>query len=67
MNGKDFIRKVRKLGRQQGVAVHVTEQGKGSHKTLYYGDTFTRVKQGEINTGLLKAMCDQLGIDKEDL
>jgi len=67
MKGKEFIKKVKKLGRKNGIEVIVTEQGKGSHKTLFYGEQFTRVKQSELGEGLLSAMCSQIGIKKEDL
>ncbi|MGH7088856.1 MAG: hypothetical protein ACREFQ_08145 [Stellaceae bacterium] len=43
--------------------------GKGSHGTLYYGNRKTTVKdrKKEIRMGLLGAMIDQLGLDKDDL
>lgn len=43
--------------------------GKGSHGRLYYGERFTTLKdrRKEIGPGLLKAMLDQLGIDKDSL
>jgi len=68
LNGKEFIRKVRRLARKSGVLVHLDRfQGKGSHQTLYYGNRRTTVKSGEIGIGLLNAMCKQLGIRPEDL
>lgn len=68
IDGKEFIKKVKKLAKHNGIDITVTEQGKGSHKTLFYGTTFTRVKMsGEIGPGLLNAMCKQIGIKKEDL
>lgn len=68
MNGDEFIRKLRKLAKAEGVDFEVvTKKGKGSHKTVYYGDEKTTVKHGEIKKGLLKGMCNQIGIDKEDL
>jgi len=68
VNGKEFIRKVRKLARQTGAQVQLDRaQGKGSHQTLAYGARRTTVKSGEIGIGLLHAMCKQLGIDPKDL
>lgn len=67
MKGSEFIRMVRKLGRQYGVAVRlVEERGKGSHATLYYGERFTIVKdrKKEIGPGLAAAMMKQLGINR---
>ena len=61
----EFIRKVRKLGRQRGVRVaFVPERGKGSHGTLYYGDKLTIVRnlKDELKTGTLHAMLAQLGL-----
>lgn len=68
MNGRQFIRAVVKLGRKSGIAVRlVSHRGKGGHQTLYYGGALTVVKTGEIGTGLLHAMCKQLGIDPKEL
>ena len=70
MTGREFISRVRKLGRKSGITVSVdSERGKGSHVTLYYGSRFTVVKdrKKEIRIGLLRAMCSQLEIDPSDL
>ncbi len=70
MNGHEFERKLKKLGRLRGVEVSIDAgHGKGSHGRLYYGDRFTTLKdrKKEIGPGLLKAMLDQLGLDKTSL
>ncbi len=70
MTGEEFIRKVRKLGRKRGVDVWVdTKRGKGSHVMLYYGSRRTVVcsTSRDLGAGLLRAMCDQIGIDIRDL
>lgn len=67
MNGKDFKRAVRELAKRNGVSFREDNRGKGSHERVYYGDKFTTVKHGEIGSGLLSAMCRQLGIDKREL
>jgi mRNA interferase HicA len=70
MNGSEFERRIRKLGRRRGVPVSFdSDHGKGSHGRLYYGERFTTLKdrRKEIGPGLLKAMLDQLGLTKEDL
>ncbi|HEX9869278.1 MAG TPA: type II toxin-antitoxin system HicA family toxin [Candidatus Tectomicrobia bacterium] len=70
MKGNEFIRKVRKLGRQRGGRVaFVAERGKGSHGTLYYGDKLTVVRnpKDELKTGTLHAMLAQLGLTLTDL
>jgi mRNA interferase HicA len=68
MKGREFIRRVRKLGRKQGIAVRLDRtRGKGSHGTLYYGVRLTVVAAGEIPIGTLRAMCRQIGIDPKDL
>jgi mRNA interferase HicA len=42
MNGHEFERKIRRLGRVCGVAVSFDASGgKGSHGRLYYGERFT--------------------------
>ena len=70
MTGNEFIRKVRALGRSNGVPVRLdASRGKGSHQTLYYGSTFTVVRnpKDELRTGTFHAMCSQLGIKASDL
>ncbi len=67
MNGKEFIQRVKKLGRARGIAVLIDKaHGKGSHQTLFYGSGRTTVKHGEIGKGLLYDMLKQLGIDKRE-
>lgn len=69
MTGDQFLRKVRRLSRETGMAVRLdTKQGKGSHGTLWYGDRRTVMKdrKKEIGAGLLRAMLDQLGIDPKE-
>jgi len=70
MTGSEFIRKVKVLGKARGVAVTLNaSRGKGSHQTLYYGKTFTIVRnpKDELKTGTFHAMCTQLGIRPGDL
>ena len=70
MTGNEFIRKVKKLGRKNGVAVQfVARRGKGSHGTLFYAARFTIVRnpKTELKTGTLHAMLDQLGLRLEEL
>lgn len=64
MDGKEFVGRVRKLGRAKGIVVSLDKaHGKGSHQTLFFGSARTIVKHGEIGKGLLHAMLKQLGID----
>jgi mRNA interferase HicA len=70
MDGHEFERKIKRIGRQRGVAVSFDPgRGKGSHGRLYYGSRFTTLKdrKKEIGPGLLKAMLDQLALSKDDL
>jgi|TARA_B100000315_G_scaffold173968_1_gene162436 hypothetical protein len=69
VNGKEFEKRVRRLGQQNGMDVRFDQHGKGSHGRLYYGECFTTLKdrRKEIGTGLLKAMCSQLGISPDEL
>ena len=70
MTGNEFVRRVRRLGRERDVAVRFdTRPGKGSHGRLHYGNRFTTVKdrRKEISAGLLSAMLRQLGLNREDL
>jgi mRNA interferase HicA len=70
VNGHEFERKIKKIGRNRGVPVLFDAgRGKGSHGRLYYGDRFTTLKhrRKEIGPGLLKAMLEQLGLARSDL
>ena len=70
MKGRDFIDRVRDIGRDRGVSVQIdAARGRGSHVTLYYGRRFTIVKdrRKEIAPGLLSAMIRQLGLSRDDL
>lgn len=70
MTGNEFIRKVKRLGKERGVTVQfVARRGKGSHGTLFYGTQFTIVRnpKDELKTGTLHAMLTQLGLKSEEL
>jgi len=70
MTGREFIRRVRRLGRRSGVKVaFVAERGKGSHGTLYYGGRLTilRNPSDDLKTGTLHAMLNELGLKLSDL
>jgi mRNA interferase HicA len=70
MNGSEFLRKLRRLGRRRGMEVQLVEfHGKGSHARVYFGSRFTAIKdrKKELPKGLLTAMCRQLGVDPKDL
>ena len=70
VKGNEFLRKVQNLARRNHVpCVFAPARGKGSHGVLYFGSAFTVVKdrKKEIGTGLLHAMCKDLGIDPREL
>ena len=70
MKGSEFIQRVQRLGKARGVSVRlVTERGKGSHATLYFGTRFTIVKdrKKEIGPGLLRKMLADLKLARSDL
>jgi len=70
MDGREFISRIRQLGRERGVEVRFEPRhGKGSHGRLWYGNRFTTIKdtRKEIGKGLLSAMVKQLGLGPRDL
>ena len=70
MNAREFAQRVNKLARKNGWSCDVRwDEGVGSHGTLYVGDRKTTIKapNKEIGKGLLKRMCDELGIDPSDI
>ncbi|MHB8570838.1 MAG: hypothetical protein ACYC97_11655 [Metallibacterium sp.] len=59
LTGREFIRKVKALGKDRGLPVRLdTSRGKGSHQT-YFGSVFTVVRNPkvELKTGTFHAMC----------
>ena len=70
MKGNEFVKKIRKLAKANGIEAWVDKKrGKGSHVTLYYGDKFTIVRnpKDELKTGTFKAMLKQLGIKEDEI
>lgn len=70
MKGGEFLKKPKKLGKNKGIAVEfAAERGKGSHGTVYFGNRKATLKdrKQEIGKGLLRKMCEQLGIDPNEL
>lgn len=70
VDGNEFLKRLRRLGKHNGVAVrHDGKPGKGSHGRVYYGAKFTTIKdlKKEIGAGLLSKMLDHLGLTKDDL
>ena len=70
MKGREFIKRVRKYGKQNGIKVEwMAERGKGSHGTLALGNHYTIVRnpKDELKTGTFNAMLKQLGLKKEDI
>ena len=69
MKGSEFLRRLKKLGKEKGIKVKlIEERGKGSHCTLEYGDHFTIIRnlKDELKTGTYNAMLKQLGISKKE-
>jgi mRNA interferase HicA len=57
IKGAGFIRMIKKLGRRNGIEVqYLSQRGKGSHGTLFYGSAFSIVRnpKGELKKGTLK-------------
>ncbi len=63
------MRKVKKLARRKGLLVRLeAKRGKGSHSTLFYGSSFTIVKdrKKEIGPGLLNNLLTDLDISRDE-
>jgi mRNA interferase HicA len=66
----EFLRRIHDLARRKNMRyAFVPAKGKGSHGTLYFGSASTTVKDRtkELGSGLLRAMCRDLGIDPREL
>ena len=44
MNGREFLKRLRRLGKNGGTVRHDGKPGKGSHGRVYYGTAFTTIK-----------------------
>ncbi len=70
VKGAEFVRRIRKLGRQRGIQVEwKAERGKGSHGLLYFGERLTTVRnlKDEVDRGAFHGMLKQLGLEARDL
>ena len=70
MTDDEFVRRVRKMGRERGIQVRFEpRKAKGSHGRLYLGDRFATVKnrRKEISLGLLTAMLRHLRLSREHI
>ncbi len=70
VRGSEFLRKLRVLARRNGVELRFeAARGKGSHGTVFFGAASTVLKdrRKELGIGLLRAMCNDLGIRPQDL
>lgn len=68
MRGDEFLRRVRRIAREQGWTCEWhPEQGKGSHGTLYVNGKLTVLRhvRDELKSGTLRAMLRQLEISTE--
>jgi len=69
VTGNDFIKKIKAIAKNNGVASHMDKKrGKGSHVLLYYGNKKTTLRnpKDELKKGTLHAMIKQLGLDSND-
>lgn len=70
MKGSEFLRKLRRLARQRQQAVlYDAAVGKGSHSRVWLGAKSTILKdpKKELGIGLIRSMCEDLGIDLNNL
>ena len=60
MNGREFINRIKKHGKLNGIEVRLEQQrGKGSQFTI------VKDRKKEIGKGLYNAMLKQLGIEEQ--
>lgn len=68
MNGREFIRSVRRYARRRGLDFDYSpSRGKGSHSEVRVGPSRTTVPHGEIPAGTLASMLRDLHIDRREL
>ncbi len=67
MNGREFIRRVRRYARSTKQDFRLdTRRGKGSHVVVQLANRRTTVPQKEIGRGLLASMLRDLNINAGD-
>ena len=70
MRGNEFIRRVQKYAKRNGIVfAWRADRGKGSHGLLTLGDlrTVVRNPKDELKTGTFHAMLKQLKLTEHDL
>jgi len=70
MRGSEFIRRVQKHAKRNGIAFQWRpDRGKGSHGLLILGQARTVVRnpKDELKTGTYHAMLKQLGLTEKDI
>lgn len=70
VRGGEFLRKLQRLARRRGVRFQYEPgPGKGSHGRVWLETASPILKnpKKELGTGLLRAMCHDLGIEPRDL
>jgi len=70
MRGNEFIRRVQKYAKRNGIAsIWRADRGKGSHGVLTLGNlrTVVRNPKDEVKTGTYHAMLKQLGLTEHDI
>lgn len=67
MKRDQFLRRLRKIGRLNGVIVSVDlKHGKGGHARVFYGDRGTTVPSTVKEPGMRNALLKQLGLTARD-
>jgi mRNA interferase HicA len=70
VKGSEFLRKIKRLGEARGIVVRFeAKRGKGSHATLYFGESRTILQdlKKDLPHGTVHAMLRQLGLTNKDL
>lgn len=69
MDGNEFLKRLKRLARRNGVEVRIENHGKGSHQRLYYGERRTTMqdRRKELKKGMVAGMCADLGVTLNDL
>lgn len=69
MSSREFVRKLKRHAKRCNLKFEIKKhESKGSHRRIYVGERNTTIPwRGELKTGLIRAVLEQLNMDSLDI